>query len=98
MGRESSPDFMLENILAYIVPEVVLRRAVVVRGCVVLSGSGSLVVEDCLFDSGAIHASFIRKDFVDAHRDVLREFIFPADGAARHSRAFLGTVESACCV
>ena len=83
MGAESTPDFMLENILAYIVPEVVLRRAVVVRGCIVLSGSRSLVVEDCLFDSGAIHASFVRKDFVDVHRDVLREFIFPADGAAR---------------
>ena len=65
------------------VPEVVLRKAVFVRGSIVVSGHDNVVIEDCLFDSGAIHSSFIRKEFVDKHRDVLRDCLFPSDGAAK---------------
>jgi hypothetical protein len=41
--------------------------------------NGILEMERVLFDTGATHASYISKEFVDKHREVLAPFIFPHD-------------------
>ena len=36
-----------------------------------------------LFDSGALHASYVSKDLVDKHRELFDEFIVPVNVATR---------------
>ena len=43
--------------------------------------NGDLII-NCLLDSGALHASYIRKSFVEEHMDSFRKYISPYNGRA----------------
>lgn len=51
-----------------------LAKAVHRKGSMLLPDGVILDITDALFDTGAVHASYIRKDFVDQHRHLLMPF------------------------
>lgn len=57
-------------------------RSVHREGSIILDTS-VLPIESVLFDTGALSASYISKQFVDAHREELAPYIRPARGAVR---------------
>jgi hypothetical protein len=56
-----------------------LHRSAVRQGFFHIPG-GRLIPAECLFDSNALHCSYISKSFLESIRDSVCDCIFPAEG------------------
>lgn len=70
---------VLSNLLMYIAPETSILKAVYKEANVKLD-DGSVRMQT-LFDSGALHSSYIDKSFIDKHRNALKGRIKKISGA-----------------
>ena len=64
------------SMLHHISVESQLLKAVKHSGCVDV-GNGDILSLSCLLDSGALHASYIRKKFVEDNYDTLHKYVRP---------------------
>lgn len=72
--------------LLNMIPEAALQKAVIHNGIILVGGDleiNSVFIEDFLFDSGALDASFIRQDVIDANRELFADAIRPIRGSVR---------------
>lgn len=67
----------LKNMFLYYIPESVIQQAVYKQATITIPGK-IIAVDKVLIDSGAIHASYISKDFVDRYNKHLK--VIPTKG------------------
>lgn len=71
---------VMQNLFLNAIPEANILSAVHRSGHLDLHGRNPLMVEKVLFDTGALHANYISKRFVDLHRDQLQPYLQPCNG------------------
>ena len=77
----SSPKilFFLSEDLIFAIPEASIHQAVNKEGWIIIDSNETLFLEakEVLFDSGALHASYISEDFLLEYLDLLERFVKP---------------------
>jgi hypothetical protein len=69
----------MNAILGTVAPISSLHKSAMRQGFLHITG-GRLVPAECLFDSGALHSSYISKVFLESIRSSVLDCIFPAEG------------------
>jgi hypothetical protein len=69
----------MNAILGTVAPLSSLHKSAMRQGFSHIAG-GRLIPAECLFDSGALHSSYISKVFLESIRDSVADCIFPAEG------------------
>jgi hypothetical protein len=80
--RELPDKFKTEKIRSLLydkIPYLKVMQASYREGAVELDNDDDIPIFKCLFDTGASHANYISKVFVDKHRHQLQKFIYKYD-------------------
>ena len=87
-----SPDVML-NMLHHVSVESTIIRAVL-HDAFFEHDNGRLKI-NCLLDSGALNASYVRKSFVDENRELFDKYILPYNGKAKMANEATASIREA---
>jgi len=71
---------VMQNLFLHAIPEANILSAVHRSGQLDLHGSNPLMVEKVLFDTGALHANYISKRYIELHREQLQPYLQPCKG------------------
>ena len=87
-----SSDVML-NMLHHVSVESTMIRAVL-HDAFFEHDNGRLKI-NCLLDSGALNASYVRKSFVDENRELFDKYILPYNGKAKMANEATASIREA---